>query len=202
MIQLHYLAFFSAPAEGSACSDTLYRKAYRRTGLFIIMFVLCYRGDAQQKQTHSANQVWLGYFNQSRFNDKWGTWVDLHLRTKEDFISNLSQAIARAGITYYLRDDAKLTAGYAFVNHFPADGHKNISQPEHRPWQQLQWHTRYPKLRLMQWFRLEERWRRKIRDNDNLAEGHHFNFRMRYNFFSQFPLSNNCLQATGTGAIM
>jgi hypothetical protein len=28
-------------------------------------------------------------------------------------------------------------------------GHNNISQPEHRPWQQVQWHTNYQKIRIM-----------------------------------------------------
>ena len=65
-------------------------------------------------------------------------------------LTGLSQGMIRAGLTYYVNDDVKLTAGYAFINHFPADNHKNISQPEHRPWQQIQWHTKYPRMRLMQ----------------------------------------------------
>ena len=162
--------------------------------LLITMFLICNESSAQSKQRQSANQIWLGYFNQTRFNNKWGLWADVHLRTKEDFVSDLSQGILRLGLTYYLTDDLKLTAGYAYVNHFPAENHKNISQPEHRPWQQLQWHTRYPKLRLMQWFRLEERYRRKILNDDKLDGGYNFNFRARYNFFSQFPLSKKSFQ--------
>ena len=166
----------------------------RQIILFLAIFFISIAGITQTKQTESVQQVWLGYFNQTRFSNKWGLWADLHLRTKEDFFTNFSQAIVRLGLTYYLNDDAKITAGYAFVNHFPADAHKNISQPEHRPWQQIQWHTRFTKLRLMQWFRLEERWRRKILNNDELADGYNFNFRLRYNFFSQFPLSKKRFQ--------
>ena len=141
-----------------------------------------------QKKITDEEQVWLGYFNQTRLSEKWGLWTDVHLRTKENFFTQFSQAVYRAGLMYYLNNDAKLTAGYAYVNHFPADNHKNISQPEHRPWQQLQWHTRFPKLRLMQWFRLEERFRRKILNDDKLGEGYAFNFRARYNILSQFAL--------------
>lgn len=149
---------------------------------------------AQSKITTDVRQIWTGYFNQTRLTDKWGLWADVHLRTKDNYFNNLSQGIVRLGLTYYLNDDAKLTAGYAFVNHFPADNHKNISQPEHRPWQQIQWHTKYPKLKLMQWFRLEERYRRKIKNNDELAEGYNFNFRLRYNILSQFPLNKKRFQ--------
>ncbi len=149
---------------------------------------------AQLKTTTDTRQLWTGYFNQTRLTDKWGVWTDLHLRTKDNYFNNFSQGIVRLGLTYYLNDDAKLTAGYAFINHFPAENHKNISQPEHRLWQQIQWHTKYPKLKLMQWFRLEERYRRKIKNNDELADGYNFNFRLRYNILSQFPLSKKRFQ--------
>jgi len=166
------------------------------TAFVLILFIagLSAEVKAQTKQTESIQQTWVGYFNQTRFTKKWGMWADVHLRTKEDFFTNFSQGIFRLGLTYYITDDAKITAGYAFINHFPADAHKNISQPEHRPWQQIQWHTRFPKLRLMQWFRLEERWRRKVLNDDALASGYNFNFRLRYNFFSQFPLSKKKFQ--------
>jgi hypothetical protein len=159
---------------------TFYSK--RTTYFPIVAMLILVQKTYAQKQTTQINQVWLAYFNQTRLSNNWGLWLDLHLRTKEDFVSELSQAIARFGVTYYLNNDAKLTAGYAFVNHFPADNHPDISQPEHRIWQQFQWHTKYPRIRLMQYARLEERFRRKIKDSDELAEGYNFNYRVRYNF--------------------
>ncbi|MEJ8818457.1 DUF2490 domain-containing protein [Lacibacter sp. H407] len=159
-----------------------------------LVLLLLSSTNAQTKTTVDVRQLWTGYFNQTRLTDKWGFWTDVHLRTKDNYFNNLSQGIIRLGLTYYLSDDAKLTAGYAYVNHFPSDNHKNISQPEHRPWQQIQWHTKYPRLKLMQWFRLEERYRRKIKNDDELADGYNFNFRLRYNILSQFPLSKKRFQ--------
>jgi hypothetical protein len=159
-----------------------------------LVLLLLSSTNAQTKTTVDVRQLWTGYFNQTRLTDKWGLWTDVHLRTKDNYFNNLSQGIIRFGLTYYLNDDAKLTAGYAYVNHFPSDNHTNISQPEHRPWQQIQWHTKYPKLKLMQWFRLEERYRRKIKNNDELADGYNFNFRLRYNILSQFSLSKKRFQ--------
>jgi len=144
-----------------------------------------------QKQTTHVQQTWLAYFNQTRFSHKWGLWADFHLRTKDDFVKELSSGIARLGLTYYLNDHTKLTAGYAFVNHFPADNHANISRPEHRPWQQVQWHNNYPKARLMQYVRLEERFRRKVLNNDELTDGHNFNYRVRYNISLAVPMHKN-----------
>ncbi len=129
------------------------------------------------KSTENIEQVWMGYFNQTKFSNKWGMWTDLHLRTKEDFTNNFSQAIIRLGLTYYIDNNTKLTAGYARVFLFPGDNHKDITQPEHRPWQQLQWHTAFKKTKLMQWIRLEERFRRKIANDSTLADGYNFNWR-------------------------
>lgn len=162
------------------------RKPY---GLMLLFMVVSVAAAQPTKQTANVEQVWLGYFNQARFSDKWGVWLDVHLRTKEDFAKDMAVALGRVGLTYYLADNTKLTAGYAFINFFPSDNHRNISQPEHRPWQQLQWHTKYSKLRTMQWLRFEQRFRRKIKSDDELAEGHNFNYRLRYNFLLSVPLS-------------
>jgi len=165
-----------------------------KSSFLFALVLVCTGSLAQGKQTETLQQAWFGYFNQTRFSNKWGSWTDLHVRTKEEFVSGISQSIFRLGLTYYLNDDAKFTAGYAYVSHYPAEGHKNVTMPEHRPWQQLQWHIRNPKLRIMQWFRLEERFRRKILNDDELAEGYNFNFRIRYNFFSMFPFSKKRFQ--------
>ncbi|MGC4036912.1 MAG: DUF2490 domain-containing protein [Chitinophagaceae bacterium] len=144
---------------------------------------------SQTKQTTSLQQTWLGYYNQTRFSDKWGIWADLHLRTKDNYFSNLSATILRAGLTYYVSDAVKLTAGYGYISHYPSDNHKGFAQPEHRPWQQIQVHTKYAKTRTMQILRLEERYRRKTLNDSTLADSYSFNWRLRYNFLFQVPLS-------------
>ena len=178
-------------------------KSVVRYGLCILCGLLwLLSAGAQDKQQQQVAQTWVGYLNQTRFTNRWGLWLDAHLRTKEDLVSDLSQGILRTGLTYYLSDATKLTAGYAYVNHFPAEGHKDISQPEHRPWQQVQWHTRYAKTRTMQWLRLEERFRRKVLNDSTLGEGHRFNFRLRYNFLFQVPLTPGDLKANSLSLVV
>jgi hypothetical protein len=143
----------------------------------------------QTKTTTDVQQIWFGYFNQTRLTDKVGLSTDLHLRTKEGFVNNFSQSIARLGVTYYVTDNTKLTAGYAYVSTYGAEGHTNITQPEHRLWQQVQWHTRYNKNRMMQGVRLEERYRHKILNDSTLASGYNFNYKLRYNLFYEIPFS-------------
>ena len=168
-------------------------RTYSKTRIyfpFMAALMLLQKSYAQ-KQTTYVNQTWFAYFNQTRFSNTWGLWVDLQLRTKEDFVEDLSTGIARIGLTYYLNNDAKLTLGYAFVNHFPGDNHSDISRPEHRIWQQFQWHTSYPRIRLAQYARLEERFRREVKDSDELDEGYNFNYRFRYNILLAVAIGKN-----------
>src|SRR6185436_1266399 len=181
------LSTFVATLRSASCS--IFSNKGRCFLLIILSYLLTQPTFSQTKQTEHVQQTWLGFFNQTRFSNKWGAWADVHLRTKEDLVNDLSQSIVRVGLTYYLNDDTKLTAGYAYVSHYPADNHKNVTMPEHRPWQQVQWHSKYSRLRLMQWFRLEERFRKKILNDDELADGYNFNFRLRYNILFMVPLS-------------
>ena len=150
--------------------------------LFLFFFLSILQNGFAQKQVIDREQLWMGYFNQTRLTNKWGLWGDFHLRRTDNFVEKWALGIARLGLTYYVNDHVKLTAGYAYVNHFPSTGHKNISQPEHRPWQQIQWHTNSKKIKIMQWLRTEQRFRQKIKSDDELAEGYNFNHRFRYNF--------------------
>jgi hypothetical protein len=142
-----------------------------------------------QKTVTTDEQLWFGVLNQTRFSNKWGIWFDAHLRLKDQYVQDLSQAIIRFGPTFYLTDDVRLTAAYAYVNTFPAPGHANISLPEHRPWQQVQWFQRGKKARLMQFIRLEERYRRNVLNDNELGEGFRFNWRIRYNFSLFLPIT-------------
>ncbi|MCY7352695.1 MAG: DUF2490 domain-containing protein [Cytophagaceae bacterium] len=141
------------------------------------------------KQIHVEEQTWLAYFNQTRLSNRWGIWVDGHFRATDRFVREPSKLLFRTGLMYYVTDDLKLTNGYTFVNHFPEPGHANVSQPEHRIWQQIQLHTKYGKVRTMQWLRLEERFRHRIKNDDELGEGYAFDTRLRYNYLLNIPLS-------------
>ena len=161
----------------------------------LVLMMIVRTGFGQEKQTQRFNQVWLGYFNQTRISNRWGSWTDLHVRTKEDFFSNFYQSVVRVGVTYYVSDAAKLTIGYAYVSNYPGDNHKNVTQPEHRPWQQVQWQTKYKNARTVQTLRLEEKFRRKILNQSQLASGYNFNYKLRYNFSLQTPLSKGAFEA-------
>jgi hypothetical protein len=157
--------------------------------------LLCTVSAPAQKQYVREQQTWLGVFNQTRFSQHWGSWTDLHVRLHDRYVQDMFQTVARVGLTYYLTDDVRLTGGYAYVHHFP-DGARTIGQAEHRPWQQVQWFTKFPKARLMQWVRLEERFRRTIQNNER-TDDFNFNYRTRYNTALFLPLSKRGFEPGG-----
>jgi hypothetical protein len=155
----------------------------------IFLFTIANECVAQSKTITQEGQFWLGYFNQSRFSKKWGSWFDIHLRTKEQVFNNFSQFLVRAGATYYVSDKFRITAGYVYAHYFPAEGHKEIGYPEHRFWQQVQWQSNFSRLRIIQAVRLEQRFRHKILNDKELAPGYNFNYRIRYNTVLNIPVN-------------
>lgn len=52
-------------------------------------------------------------------------------------------------------------------------------------------HNNHSRLRLMQWFRLEERLVRAVENDSTLASRNDFTWRMRYNFLMQVPIGRH-----------
>ena len=156
-----------------------------RSLIFVAVSLCSVQQCFSQKSTEVRDQAWFGYFNQTRFTKRSGLWTDLHLRLTDDFVKNVSQTIARFGYTYYVSDAVRLTVGHAFVTTAGQNGNPDI--PEQRSWQQIQWYEKKKGFNLMQWLRVEERFRQKIVAGE-LTDEYNFNWRFRYNFMFQLPL--------------
>ena len=158
-------------------------------------------GQLPDKVIHSREQLWLGYFNQTRFSNKWGMWVDVHYRMTDNFVDRPFQFLFRPAITYFLKDNLRLNVGYTLATHFPAKG-METTRLEHRAWQQIWWNQKYPGLSTLQWLRLEQRFNEKV-VNDQKQDGYNYTFRVRYNFSFFIPLKGKEIVAkTPFAAIM
>lgn len=157
----------------------------------LLLFIFFTLPSFGQKKVNSHDQVWLGYLNQTRLSNKWGIWLDVHAR-RTDFLDRWSTLIFRPGVTYYINDHVRFTAGYALVGHYPAAGLRTV-RPEHRPWQQVLWTSRSKRLQTQQWIRLEERFNRNVVD-DELVDGYNFNYRFRYLLNLMVPLNRDFIE--------
>lgn len=160
----------------------------------LLMILLVASGESlvAQKVSETRDQTWLGYFNQTRFTDKSGMWIDLHHRLSDDFVGESATNIIRIGYTYYLSDQTRLTAGYGYVTHFSPGTLPDV--PEHRPWQQIQWMDKKNGFSLAQYLRVEERYRRRVSEGE-LTNEYNFNWRFRYNFSLTLPLKGKQVSA-------
>jgi hypothetical protein len=158
---------------------------------FISLFALLLSGFSAQaqlpeKHIHVREQLWFGYFNQTRFTEKLGMWVDVHYRLTDNFVQRPFQFLFRPAVTYFIKDNLRLNIGYTLATHFPAKGMKT-TRLEHRPWQQIWWNQKYSGLTTLQWLRLEQRFSEKV-VADEKVDGYNYSFRARYNFSFFIPL--------------
>jgi hypothetical protein len=150
---------------------------------FLIFFLLVAQAtDAQIKVSEHREMFWFGVFNQTRFTDKSGLWVDVHARLNDNFVNEVHVNLYRLGYVYYIKDRTRLTVGYAFQSQ---PGHHGAATVlEQRPWQQLQWMEKKSWFNMMQWIRLEQRFR-KVGDADYDFLSH----RIRYNLSLTIPIT-------------
>lgn len=146
-----------------------------------------------QKAVEEREQTWVGYFNQSRFTDRSGLWVDLHWRATGHYITQTTMSVTRVAYIYYVNDQVKLMAGYAYANRYNQSGVDMI--PEHRPWQQIHWIERKKGFDLTQAFRVEQRFRKTVVDG-MLGDDFNANWRFRYNIGITIPLMDKILKPT------
>lgn len=178
-------------------------KQFYTLALILLFTTLAIHLQAQAPEKHieDREQLWLGYFNQTRFTNKFGIWADVHYRRTEDFTGRPFQFLFRPAVTYFIKDNLRVNIGYAFVSHFPGKG-LNTTRYEHRPWQQIWWNQKYVGLTTLQWLRLEQRFNEKV-VSDVKQEGYNYNFRVRYNMSFFIPLKGKEMAAkTPFAAVM
>ena len=159
----------------------------------ILIFVTVFVSEVSaQKIAETREQVWLGYFNQTRLTERSGLWLDLQLRLN-DYLNQKSLSIARIGYTYFCSDQLRLTAGYGLITHNALiAGQPDI--PESRSWQQVQWFDKNKRVSLSQYLRIEQRFVRTTLNND-LGNDYRFTWRFRYSFAIFIPLKGDAIIA-------
>ncbi len=159
----------------------------------LFLLLLPVMGFSQEKNTEYTEQTWFGYFNQTRLTNRSGIWLDLNLRLNDNFIKEPAVSIFRGAYIFYLTDQTRLAAGYAYVTQY-AHLAGAPDMPEHRLWQQVQWFEKKNWLTLMQWVRLEERFRRKVVAGELSSSDYNFNYRVRYTMAFTIPLKGKTVE--------
>ncbi|MFT4093496.1 MAG: DUF2490 domain-containing protein [Niabella sp.] len=100
--------------------------------IFLFLFISC----ATSAQTRHEQTGWFFFLNNTKFNDRWGLQFDFQLRSHDD-LDGARNILVRPGITYYLKTNQNITAGYLYNPTFSkADNGGTITHTEHRIWEQ------------------------------------------------------------------
>jgi hypothetical protein len=166
--------------------------------MLLLLFVI---SGCLQLRANVDKQLWIGYIHQGRISNKWGYWLDVHHRTKNNFLQNLHTDIVRVGGTYFINDHLRVTLGYAFIIQFPSLTNQGFVRPEHRPWQQIFYTINHKRIRFIQYVRSEQRFINKT-EGETLVDGFHFRQRFRYNAMLITVLTKNGFKQGAVGLVL
>ena len=161
-----------------------------RTLFISLLLLFSLYATAQNKRVLYQEQTWLGYSPQIKLSKHWGLWFDSEIHTNDHYFNGFSQATFRVAGTYYNRKNNKFTGGYGYTDFFPGENHAYISIAEHFAWEQYQWFRNTKKTKLMQWVRVEEKFKKNVVDNYTAADNSTLVYKARYNILYQISLSS------------
>ena len=125
---------------------------------FLSLLLICFNMQAQETRTNASHtNAWLMYFGNHKFSSRVGLHAEVQWR-RHDVFAEAQQLLLRTGIDYYLKDNSRITLGYAFVQTHPY-GEFPVAEafPEHRIWQQFLTTQTLGKFKLSHRYRLEQR---------------------------------------------
>lgn len=123
----------------------------------LIIFLLLITAQTLQAQTQYQTSGWLMFLNNTKISKKWGAYMDVQLRSSDQW-EYLRHVLIRPGITYYANAKNEYTLGYLFTNTFPhLEGAGDHTVTEHRIWEQYVYKHMFKNASVMHRFRLEQR---------------------------------------------
>ncbi|MBB2150386.1 DUF2490 domain-containing protein [Pedobacter gandavensis] len=150
---------------------------------FLLLAVMCLFSTLAIAQTSNQSTGWLFLMNNNKLSKKWGTHLDVQLRTGDQF-SHLRNVMFRPGLTYFINDKSDVTLGYLWnQTYIPVANASDIQLTEHRIWQQYIYKHKINVFNLSHRFRLEQRFIEQQQGDDLFAQ------RLRYFARVMLPLA-------------
>ena len=161
----------------------------KRTLILILLIVEILQGIAQQHIIHQK-MIWSGYYGKFDLSPTLAGTLELDERMRIDPVAQQSMVLPRIALVKQLKGGWAVGGGVTYyLNYSITDSIKNtnLTVPELRLHQQIEYTHLFRKLVFNHRYKLEERWIRK-KNRDALADGYNFNFRARYKFQISFPV--------------
>jgi hypothetical protein len=148
-----------------------------RISLFLLT-ILCSLSQVAFANIKQQNPGWLFIMNNTKNKKKWGTHLDVQLRSSDQF-SQLRNFMFRPGLTYFINDKSDVTLGYLLNQTFTdLIGAKDNTLTEHRIWQQYIYKHKISTVNVSHRLRLEQRFMEQNAGQDLFAQRFRYFFRM------------------------
>ena len=156
---------------------------------FVIVFFSYSLYSQGIKNVEHTSQNWLTFSGKFKVSNQLGLMAESTVRSMDHSVNKASQTLVLVGLSWSVNDFIKLAAGYQHILVLPAYSKITVTQPEYRPWQQIQLLSSFSSKKITQRLRLEERFRKVLLNDSTLAPETPFNFRFRYLVLAELPLS-------------
>jgi hypothetical protein len=154
---------------------------------FLVLFLLVTLANQfiASGQTAYQQTGWMMFMNNTKLNKKWGSYVDVQVRTTDNF-KQVRNVLFRPGLTYYASPKHEITLGYLLnqTYEYPV-GQDNFQLTEHRIWEQYVYKHKVKTIIGSHRFRLEQRFIERRGLEDLFAQ------RFRYFFRFIVPLQQD-----------
>lgn len=145
------------------------------------------------RQVADNATAWFMYFGDHAITGRWALHAEAQVR-RADGVREWQQLLLRPGLTYTLAPNARVTAGYAFIDTWAYGAQPALARfPEHRSWQQLQVGHATGRVGWQHRYRLEQRWVQRPLDTAGTRDRAYTN-RMRYLARATLPLRGRTLE--------
>ena len=133
---------------------------------FVIVFFSYSLYSQGIKNVEHTSQNWLTFSGKFKVSNQLGLIAESTVRSMDHSVNKASQNLVLVGLSWSVNDFIKLAAGYQHISVLPAFSKITVTQPEYRPWQQIQLLSSFSLKKITQRLRLEERFR-KVLLNDS-----------------------------------
>lgn len=179
-------AHFSHRFKAFFSNDRNKKKMIRSIRIaFLLLPGLLLGQTPPEKTINRQTQSWISLNTNFKVATHWAVLADFHIR-RNDFVSEDSFYLVRAGVGYLTNAKVQLVLGYAHLWLAPSKPEWNTFAGENRVYQQLQWNTKIGSVALVQRIRNEQRWQDKI--TNDAKSGIRFSGRLRYLLSGTLPV--------------
>jgi hypothetical protein len=158
---------------------------------FLILFFSYSLYSQGVKSVEHTSQYWLTYFGKFRVSNQLELIAESTVRSVDHSINKASQSLVLLGLSWNVNGFVKLATGYQHISLLPNTSKITVTQPEYRPWQQIQVFKSFSSNKITQRLRIEERFRKVLLNDSILTPETLFNFRFRYLISAELPQSKN-----------